>query len=51
MIDFSNLDQGTTKLTEEELDTLEWAKNFMSSFEDKEGQRAETNRIRQSRYF
>jgi hypothetical protein len=42
---------GPVKLTNQELDNLEWARNFMKMFEDKEGQRAETNRNRQQKYF
>jgi hypothetical protein len=38
-------------LSLEDLNNLQWAKDFMRAFETKEGERALTNRLRQNKYF
>lgn len=39
------------KLTERELDNLQWARDFMKLFETKESKASEINRNRQQKYF
>ena len=39
------------KLSEKDLDNLEWARDFMKIFETRESKASELNRARQNKYF